>query len=56
MSFTYQTGTAPFGPGGAKTTVDFAAFNLTKPSLARLVSVDDKIQLEIEFKASRRGQ
>jgi len=42
--------------GSAKTTVDFATFNLTKPSLARLVSVDDKINLEIEFKASRRGQ
>ena len=42
--------------GSAKTTIDFAAFSLTKPSLARLVSVDDKINLEIEFKASRRGQ
>ena len=42
--------------GSAKTTVDFAAFNLTKPSLARLVSVEDKIHLEIEFRASRRGQ
>jgi len=42
--------------GSAKTTIDFATFNLTKPSLARLVSVDDKINLEIEFKASRRGQ
>jgi polyisoprenoid-binding protein YceI len=42
--------------GSAKTTIDFATFNLTKPSLARLVSVDDKINLEIEFRASRRGQ
>ena len=42
--------------GSAKTTVDFAAFNLAKPSLARLVSVEDKIHLEIEFKTSRRGQ
>lgn len=42
--------------GSAKTTLDFATFNLAKPSLARLVSVDDKINLEIEFKASRRGQ
>jgi polyisoprenoid-binding protein YceI len=42
--------------GSAKTTIDFATFNLTKPSLARLVSVDDKIHLEIEFRASRRGQ
>jgi hypothetical protein len=39
--------------GSAKTTVDFAAFNLTKPSLARLVSVDDKIHLEIEFRCTR---
>jgi polyisoprenoid-binding protein YceI len=42
--------------GSAKTTIDFPTFNLTKPSLARLVSVDDKIHLEIEFRASRRGQ
>ena len=35
---------------------NFAAFNLTKPSLARLVSVEDKIHLEIEFRTSRRGQ
>jgi hypothetical protein len=30
--------------GGAK---------LTKPSLARLLSVDDKIELEIEFRCNR---
>ena len=30
-----------------------ATFNLTKPSLARLMSVDDKIDLEIEFRAKR---
>jgi hypothetical protein len=28
-------------------------FNMTKPSLARLLSVDDKIQLEIEFRCTR---
>jgi hypothetical protein len=28
-------------------------FNMAKPSLARLLSVDDKIHLEIEFKTSR---
>lgn len=39
--------------GRATTTTDFATFNLTKPTLARLLSVDDKIQLEIEFKARR---
>jgi polyisoprenoid-binding protein YceI len=41
--------------GRATTTVDFATFNMTKPSLARLLSVDDKIQLEIEFKSKRTG-
>ena len=39
--------------GRATTTVDFASFNMAKPSLARLLSVDDKIQLEIEFKTKR---
>jgi polyisoprenoid-binding protein YceI len=39
--------------GRATTTVDFATFNLTKPSLARILSVDDKIQLEIEFRCTR---
>jgi polyisoprenoid-binding protein YceI len=39
--------------GRATTTVDFAMFNMTKPSLARLLSVDDKIQLEIEFRCTR---
>jgi polyisoprenoid-binding protein YceI len=48
---------ATFGPatvgGRATTTIDFATFNLTKPSLARLLSVDDKIHLEIEFRSTR---
>jgi len=39
--------------GRATTTVDFATFGMTKPSLARLLSVDDKIQLEVEFRCKR---
>jgi polyisoprenoid-binding protein YceI len=39
--------------GRATTAVDFATFNLTKPSLARLLSVDDKIELEVEFRFKR---
>jgi len=39
--------------GSAKTTIEFAQFNMTKPSLARLMSVDDKIHLEIEFRCTR---
>jgi polyisoprenoid-binding protein YceI len=39
--------------GRATTTFDFATFNMTKPSLARLLSVDDKIALEIEFRCHR---
>lgn len=39
--------------GRATTTTDFATFGLTKPSLARLLSVDDKIELEIEFRSQR---
>jgi polyisoprenoid-binding protein YceI len=39
--------------GRATTTTDFATFNMTKPSLARLLSVDDKIELEIEFRCTR---
>jgi polyisoprenoid-binding protein YceI len=39
--------------GRATTTLDFATFNLAKPSLARLLSVDDKIELEIEFRTRR---
>jgi polyisoprenoid-binding protein YceI len=39
--------------GRATTTIDFAQFNMTKPSLARLMSVDDKINLEIEFRCTR---
>jgi polyisoprenoid-binding protein YceI len=39
--------------GRATTTIDFAMFNMTKPSLARLMSVEDKIHLEIEFRCTR---
>jgi polyisoprenoid-binding protein YceI len=39
--------------GRATTTVLFPTFNITKPSLARLMSVDDKIELEIEFRCKR---
>jgi polyisoprenoid-binding protein YceI len=39
--------------GRATTTIDFPTFNLTKPSLARIMSVDDKIELEIEFRCKR---
>lgn len=42
--------------GRATTTVDFALFGMTKPSLARLLSVDDKIHLEIEFRCTRTVQ
>jgi polyisoprenoid-binding protein YceI len=41
--------------GRATTTLTFEMFNLTKPSLARLLSVDDKIELEIEFRCRRIG-
>jgi polyisoprenoid-binding protein YceI len=39
--------------GRATTTLQFDTFKLTKPSLARLLSVDDKIELEIEFRTKR---
>jgi len=39
--------------GRATTTLAFADFKITKPSLARLMSVDDKIELEIEFRCRR---
>jgi polyisoprenoid-binding protein YceI len=39
--------------GRATTTLDFASYNMTKPTLARLMSVDDKIELEIEFRCKR---
>jgi polyisoprenoid-binding protein YceI len=51
-------GIATFGKDGAiagraTTNFTFATFGLTKPTLARILSVDDKIQLEIAFKFKR---
>jgi hypothetical protein len=37
--------------GVALTSFPFSTFGLTKPSLARLMSVDDNVNLEIEFRA-----
>jgi polyisoprenoid-binding protein YceI len=37
--------------GLATTSFPFSKFNLEKPSLARLISVDDTINLEMEFRA-----
>jgi polyisoprenoid-binding protein YceI len=37
--------------GKAMTTIPFAMFNLTKPALPFLLTVEDNIQLEIDFKA-----
>jgi polyisoprenoid-binding protein YceI len=39
--------------GRASTNFTFATFGLTKPSLARVLNVDDKIQLEVAFKFKR---
>ena len=39
--------------GRGTTTFTFETFKLTKPTLARLLSVDDKIELEIEFRTQR---
>jgi polyisoprenoid-binding protein YceI len=39
--------------GRATTSFPFSQFNLTKPSLARLLNVDDKIELEVEFRCTR---
>jgi len=39
--------------GRAWTTLHFATFKLAKPSLARIMSVGDTIELEIEFRAKR---
>jgi polyisoprenoid-binding protein YceI len=39
--------------GRGKTTFNFETFGLTKPTLARLMSVEDKIDLEVVFKFKR---
>ena len=48
---------ATFGPdqvsGRATTTLLFTTYKMAKPTLARLLSVDDKIDLEIEFRTKR---
>ena len=51
------TGVATFNrdqvAGRSTTNFTFATFGLMKPTLARLLSVDDKIQLEVVFKFKR---
>ncbi len=54
---TFQ-GIATFGrdstvAGRAKTSFTFATFGLTKPTIGRLMSVDDKISLDLVFKFKR---
>jgi len=39
--------------GRGTTTLTFEQFKMTKPTLARLMSVEDKIELEIEFRSQR---
>ena len=39
--------------GRAKTDFTFATFGLTKPAIGRLMSVDDKIELEVVFRFKR---
>lgn len=50
-------GYATFAPDGvagrAMTSFDFSTFGLSKPQLARILSVDDKIQLELAFRLNR---
>ena len=41
--------------GLATTSFTFSTFNLTKRSLARVISVDDAINLEVEFRAAVTG-
>jgi polyisoprenoid-binding protein YceI len=40
--------------GSAKTTFTFAEFELTKPRVAVVMSVDDQIALELDFHFERR--
>jgi hypothetical protein len=47
------TASAEAVSGRAKTTVQFSTFNLTKPSVPLLLSVEDKITLEVEFRGKR---
>jgi polyisoprenoid-binding protein YceI len=49
----YATYSRDLVSGRASTNFTFATFGLTKPTLARLLSVDDNIKLEIEFRLKR---
>jgi polyisoprenoid-binding protein YceI len=49
----YATFSRDLIAGRALTDFTFSTFGLTKPSLARLLSVDDKIQLDIQFRLKR---
>lgn len=49
----YATLSRDLVAGRAETEFTFATFGLSKPQLARLLSVDDKIQLEIDFQLRR---
>jgi polyisoprenoid-binding protein YceI len=50
----YATFSRDLVAGRAMTDFTFATFGLPKPQLARLLSVDDKIQLDLEFKFKRQ--
>jgi len=39
--------------GKAVTKFDFALFNITKPSVARVLSIEDAVQLELDFTLQR---
>jgi polyisoprenoid-binding protein YceI len=49
--------TAKFGPqdvsGTATTSFMLADFNIPKPSVPLVLSIEDKLMLEIDFKANR---
>lgn len=47
------TATADAVSGRATTTVSFSTFKMTKPSVPLLMSVEDKIKLEVEFRGKR---
>lgn len=42
--------------GTAKTAITFSQFDLTKPSVCVVLSVDDTVRLEFDFTASRFGR
>jgi polyisoprenoid-binding protein YceI len=47
------TTTADNVQGRATTTITFQEFNVTKPAVPLIISADDKIQLEVEFRGKR---